>query len=503
MEKFNRRTLMAAGTTLAAGGLFGSTSAAVDEHGDDEDEGEGEDSSTDFERPDGVAWSHDGPHDIDATVATDGRVYTVADGGVYALDTEDGSLLWETGDVGAARTLSVEGDTVYTAGDPVQAIDAETGEIRWESDASSQPIEPEAELASWFDTRDEEIAVGHGMVYTSEDDTVYAIDAENGSIAWKRDEIVVVTDDGEMVAEELRMGDVSEDAVYVFEESFGDGGMFAELEPATGETVQTVASDESVSHLVAGSGHVAVVPGYDSSHLYDMSTQEMVDGSGPSYAHSIVDDTYFASITAGFFRTYNLSADATHLWDSEQPWRHGPPVLADGTVIAPFGPQAGESEVEDEDGLMAFDRDSGEEAWEYTFDEPGWAWRDVRIETDEDTVYVSRDGELLALRSGVEDDRDDEDPSLELSVSAPDSIARGESASFDLMVWNHGDEAVEVTVALEVSAVSESTTVEIPPGDCYASYHSVWCGDLSVGDNEWTVTADGETESGTLTVTEE
>lgn len=97
----------------------------------------------------------------------------------------------------------------------------------------------------------------------------------------------------------------------------------------------------------------------------------------------------------------------------------------------------------------------------------------------------------------------EDDPSLELSVSAPDSVAHGETACFDVTVWNHGEEAVEVTITLEVGDVTESSTVEIAARDCYGSFHTVAGSDLPVGDTEWTITADGASESGTLTVTEE
>lgn len=105
-------------------------------------------------------------------------------------------------------------------------------------------------------------------------------------------------------------------------------------------------------------------------------------------------------------------------------------------------------------------------------------------------------------RSNESEDGHEDDRAVELSVSAPDSIARGESASVDVRVWNHGESTAEVTISLEAGNVAESTTVEIAAGDCYASFRAVPCDDLSVGDNEWTVTAGEQEESGTLTLTE-
>lgn len=75
--------------TLAAGGLLGSTATA--QEGDDEGGAEnGGAGSTDFERPDGVAWRYDGSYQIDTTVATGGRVHTQEGGSISTLDAEEG-----------------------------------------------------------------------------------------------------------------------------------------------------------------------------------------------------------------------------------------------------------------------------------------------------------------------------------------------------------------------------------------------------------------------------
>lgn len=231
-------------------------------------------------------------------MVVDGRIYTQTGGSVYALDAEGGSQEWETGDIGAERTPAVDDDTVYVAGDPIQAIDAETGEVRWESEISSQTI-----------------AVGHGMVYTSSDYTVYALDADDGSIRWERESVTVETDDGERTADELLIGDVSEETVYAFDSSVGaDGGVFAGLDPTTGETEVTVQHDESVTEVTAGSGHVAIFPGYDSTSLFDMSSQEVVGSTSITLTHAIIDDAYFANGRNGSLSVHDLSDSGAHAW---------------------------------------------------------------------------------------------------------------------------------------------------------------------------------------------
>ncbi|MFC4990070.1 PQQ-binding-like beta-propeller repeat protein [Saliphagus infecundisoli] len=626
----DRRTLLATGTTLAAGGLFGSLPAAADEHG------EGGDDNA-LEEPTGVAWRYDGSHDVDATVAAGGRIYTLADGGVVAIDAEDGSLVWETGDIGAERTLAVAEGSVFVAGDPVQALDAESGEVRWEGEIASQ-----------------EMAVGHGMVYASSEGNVYALSGADGSVQWSRESATVETDDGERAAAELVLGDVGEDAVYAAD---SDEHLIVGFDPTTGETATTIAQNQPADLLTAGSGHVASYPAHDTAFLIEVATETRTDVP-QSVAHTIVGDTYFTTTRNGGLVAFDLSDTAERAWElgTGLGTEHDLPAVVGGTAVTTHVPRPADmpDEEDNEDRVVALDVASGEEQWRYVFEGTDGV---ELADADGDTVYVSRNGELLALRpeeesgddGGSEDDEqgdepeeheipgeaevigyedtehvdvthdfpsqsigeracrldvgvintsedrelkvryaastydadddhidtvtsgtvvlepgddtdaefaigceedgsyevsvdvmhsteynpddgdnpaddqddtddddddeieDDEDtgendqedgPPLELSVSAPDSIARGETASVDVRIWNHGEDAAEITVSLEAGDVSDSMTVEIAPGDCYASFHTVPCGDLSLGDNEWTITAGEVTESGTLVLTD-
>ncbi|WP_114575435.1 PQQ-binding-like beta-propeller repeat protein [Saliphagus sp. LR7] len=500
MRKLDRRTLMAAGTTLAAGGLLGSTATA--QEGDDGEGGAegGGSGNGDFGRPDGVAWRYDGSYRIDTTVATGGRVHTQENGSISTLDAEDGSLEWETDDIGASGAPVVEGDAVYTAGESIRAFDAETGEERWESEVGGNGI-----------------AVAHGTVYTSAEGTLYALDADDGSIRWERDSFEVSwelgEDEFEKTGEEVTLGDADEEGVYASSPlpDSGNSGIAA-FDPETGETEWSLSHFMDIETLTAGSGHVAVWSGGDQiAYLYPMGAQERVVSD---LAEDIlITDGIFFTNGPYEFTAYDLSDGVEQTWQYEGDaiFPYSVPVVVGDTVVTAHATPKVGGEGTDE-RIVAYDLSTGEERWQYAFDGSEWSHGGFTwVAADEDTVYVSRNDELLALRSGLDDrdgseddesgdsedepgeepededpadedsgneepagdepegdgdgggdepeDGQDEDPSLELSVSAPDSIARGESASVDIRVWNHGEDAADVTITLEAGDVSESVTV--------------------------------------------
>ncbi len=92
------------------------------------------------------------------------------------------------------------------------------------------------------------------------------------------------------------------------------------------------------------------------------------------------------------------------------------PQVAGNTVVLLYGPrpmQHDPNEEDDEDRVVAYDLRTGEEQWRYVFDEREWTHDIMRaIAVDDDTVYLERDAELLALRSETEtpDDSEDGDP---------------------------------------------------------------------------------------------
>ncbi|WP_394739498.1 hypothetical protein [Natronococcus roseus] len=99
------------------------------------------------------------------------------------------------------------------------------------------------------------------------------------------------------------------------------------------------------------------------------------------------------------------------------------------------------------------------------------------------------------------DDPDTAAPTLELSVSSPESVAASDGrAEFLITVANCGEETRSVLIALEVGCVEdELETPSLAPGehtDAYASYT-----DLDSGALEWSVAVGTVCERGTLSVT--
>lgn len=515
MKRFNRRKLLASGTTFAAAGLFGSLSAAADEHGEsDEESDEDGDRSADFTRPDGAAWRYDGPHNIRSTTVEDDRLYTKSDGTVYAIDTADGTLLWETDGISGDGTPAVDGETVYVVGDRIHALDAETGEIQWESEVESDGM-----------------AVDHSMVYTSTEGTVYALDTEDGSVVWERDELTVERESGgeteEDTLESLSMGDTDEDWVYVFDDESW-GREVIGLDPATGETGVVVGFIDGVSYVIADSGYLGVQPPYDSTLLIDVPTGENLGGVHPSVGQTFSGGWYFGATRHSTIAAYDLSAGGERAWETE--YAQSLPQVVGNTAAVLYGPnsvQHSPEESEDEDRVVAYDLQTGDEQWRYVFDEREWTGGDgpsTALAVDEDTVYVSRHGELLALRSEDDEDEVDEEPEdeeeagddpeeetdLDLSVSAPDSVPyeetadpREDAADFCITVTNHGDGTISVDGQFEISPIDEPLLLELEPGETDTVHFGVMSRDLGPGDHDWTVTANGETETGTLTVTDD
>lgn len=124
----------------------------------------------------------------------------------------------------------------------------------------------------------------------------------------------------------------------------------------------------------------------------------------------------------------------------------------------------------------------------------------------------------LGLASSVAGQSTDDDTEgergLELSVSASESAPYKEiaepgedTADFYIEVTNRGDESVSVEGSFEIGRFDEpllsASPVTLEPGETDTAYFGIMTRDLSPGDHEWTITANDETETGTLTVTDD
>lgn len=122
-------------------------------------------------------WSID--HHDEIAVA-DGIVYATIDDGVVALDAADGSLVWENPDV-AATAPSVDGERVFLTGTEVVALDRSNGRVGWRTDFGTD------EAAAWQ-------TVAYGVVYVVVNETLYALEPEDGSVRW---DVASIDEDGD------------------------------------------------------------------------------------------------------------------------------------------------------------------------------------------------------------------------------------------------------------------------------------------------------------------
>ncbi|WP_245242816.1 PQQ-binding-like beta-propeller repeat protein [Natronococcus sp. JC468] len=180
-----------------------------------------------FPEPEGIAWTYDRTGDL---AVVDGAVYLRTGNEVHAVDAADGSVRWTVDGIDAAGTPAVAGDTVYVGGGQLTALEAASGDSRW-----TIPLEGTATAPTVVD----------GVVYVVADGELLAVDAADGSTAWRRERVAlersaanVDVDDADVGFASLPVA-VANGAVYaaVGEGTGYDGTAgFAALEATTGET---------------------------------------------------------------------------------------------------------------------------------------------------------------------------------------------------------------------------------------------------------------------------
>ncbi|WP_232833793.1 PQQ-binding-like beta-propeller repeat protein [Saliphagus sp. LR7] len=415
---------------------------------------------------------------------------------VYAVDAGTGEQRWQfkmgygvesTGHPEPGFLAETAAGTVYLVdGDGnMFAVDVATGEEEWRVNIGNR-VTTDLSLADGTlflgaYSPSEQNAGSEHEYYVS------ALDAATGDERWR---FTVDTSDGpEWVDPQLQFVKVIGDTLYTGSDSCGGYSPCASLyavDVDSGEKKWKFKADNSVDRVTEADGTLFV----------GTAVWQGDDG----IVHAVDPET------------------GTERWSSLL----GNLLLSTITVIEDtlFVVSRTDTDFEDAYQLNALDTATGDEKWTFVADNdvsnPRFADGSVFVTTERTTVHALDAGVEFANEDSRTDDNSRENngagnessentPSvdLDLSVTASDSIARGERASVDIVVQNHDEDATEVTVTFKAGNVSESTSVEIDAGDCYASYHSVWCGDLSVGNNEWTVVAGDEQESGTLIVTDE
>ncbi|WP_227353511.1 outer membrane protein assembly factor BamB family protein [Haladaptatus salinisoli] len=416
MPSEERRTLLkTVGVAVGATGLSGTGAVLARENRDDEDGGGGDED--DSGGSDGVTgWSmyrgdvgrtgsmDDGgpvPHAttdwsmgvggamrvntrayIAEPVLADGTLYLAAatatgtydsDGFVAAYDPETGDELWKQSDVPAPQTPAVSDGALYFATHPpgnttavekggLYALDADDGTILWSRD----------DHLEWADPllADGRLNTAYGR-FSSDSGTV-ALDPETGETVWEN-------------------SDVDADEVC-----YADGTLFARTGTALNASDGSVKWERSLGSLEAVRGGLVYGTRLrDAKPGYRVSAWATSDGTERwSQKIDINSDEYsITNLAVGngtvFVQTHydhpDLDADdvqTLYAFDAEtgeREWTfeslasmYGDPAVADGTVYL-GGRYAPESESDPTPAdyrafVYAIDADSGEERWNYVMD---------------------------------------------------------------------------------------------------------------------------------------
>jgi outer membrane protein assembly factor BamB len=339
------------------------------------------------EAPVAIDWERDrgGP-----VAVRDGTVYQTTDEEVHALDAEDGSVLWESDDVGASGTPAIDSEHLYVGGDLLTALNADDGTIHWQADGENGT---EVTPPNVYD----------GDVYALSGATLYAFGSD-GEQRWSFE-----------AEEEFHANGappVADGAVFACSESY----VFArELESGTERWTSEIPDEMErvVEHdpIIAAEGYVAVAmedgeePYPDDVVLYDSETgegREWYDGNIPA---TITEDRIYTNPTYGAAGYERETGD--QVWDPDQPIKQAqqPVVAADGIYVGIDGSQ--EAEGEDEHGLFVFDED-GSVKWSVV---PDVSDQVARLDATlvEGTVYGWGTDRLLAIRAEAEvEEREDD-----------------------------------------------------------------------------------------------
>ncbi|MDG5758057.1 PQQ-binding-like beta-propeller repeat protein [Natronococcus sp. A-GB1] len=417
MTKWRRRSVLATGATLTAGGALASVGAGEESADDDlpdpdrdpnpgmDEDWPSFDGDAGHSRyvPDGTAldgdaleaaWSVDFGFGRDAGVAVaDDVVYATNANGVVALDVADGSIIWENTDVDA-NAPSVVDDTVYVTGDELFALDIADGSVRWQTE-----FEPEDPIQSQ--------TVAYGGVFVVVNGTLYALETDDGSVRWEIDTLTAEPqhdDEGEQEYDFLDTTAAANGVVYA---GAGDleGGATVALDPDTGDEVWRGDSKFYTGGAQARATATAVVVSrvdFYARVLLDAQTGEHIAKvSAEGISVTLGKERYLSGYEAD-----QLTGSAYHGdeddWGVDVSRNVGRAIIAGDTVYVYFrGTDATYGEYDGE--LVALDKDDGSERWAI---QAGELPVGNVLGISDETLYVEHEDSLVALRE--EDDGDEE-----------------------------------------------------------------------------------------------
>ncbi|WP_323172928.1 PQQ-binding-like beta-propeller repeat protein [Natrialba sp. PRR66] len=370
------------------------------------------------ETPVTVAWEYDqaGP-----AAVVDGTVYLTTNGEVHALDAADGSVEWRTDAIGASGTPAVADDTVYVGGERLTVIDAANGDLCCQHDLGY----------------DEDIAspvVADGRVLTVGDGTLYALDAAERELAWEftpdgdplYEQPVAVGGDAAVAVSESRafareLADGTER--WRLDEPVGDDEHSRFAKPSHRQTSFPVATDDVVAIGSADTEPEAMWPlGYTT--LYDVETGEQrVSSARAAFDPAAITDERLYALESHNARGHDRETGEEG-WDTAvSTYQVSSLAIGDGTVYAGLtidGEAYGPGEApEDENGVYAFDSETGEVEWSVGTDDI------PTIAVTDGTIYASSET-LVAIRTEG-DDRDAESADGEGNEDETDGESDGEA----------------------------------------------------------------------------
>ncbi len=416
-----RRVLKYAGLAATTGGLFAATGAArSDASGTSADENESW-SATDADgwsslgggpgnngfvpETDGpdepaVDWEYD--HGGSVAIVDDG-VFLTTGGAVHALAGADGTLQWETHDIGASGTPAVTADGVYVGGTRLTKITAQNGDVCCYAELEYDKAIPSPVVAD-------------DLVLVVADGVLYAVDAHEMEIEWEFDpegdslyEQPVAVADGAVFA-------VSNSRVFALELEDGTERWVVEDPPRQSDSYFAEPNPRHVRYPVATDDVVAVgavnpagTSIWQNGQIVILDTEtgeeRAKSETRPLKPAPITEDRFYG-IGTHSVRGYDRES-GTKVWETDVSTYVVSSVVSDGeTVYAGlqidgqvYGPgEAPEPEI----GVYAFD-DSGETAWKLETDDV------PTVALVDETLYACTDEKLVAIREeGTDEETDDE-----------------------------------------------------------------------------------------------
>ncbi|WP_306059874.1 PQQ-binding-like beta-propeller repeat protein [Natronococcus wangiae] len=457
---WQRRSFIASGAALAAGGVFASIGAGeetTDKNREPVDEPRGWSShrgnaansgsvATDnAPEPDELVWEYEATGEF---AAVDGTVYLRTDGGeIHAIDAQDGSLEWKHEDPTAQGTPAVADGMVYVAGEQLTAFDGGDGEILWEVDLDSGEAVASPTVVS-------------ETVYVIADGTLYAIAVADGSITWKRDSLTVDVhrrgpDGGQTLTEERPFHPtpvaVANETVYArtvaysneeYEDDDWEFVGIGAVDATTGDEFWTtnlsrelngslketypVVSGEQV-YFASGGGY----PSYDgSADGFDLESGDRLEGESPAIPVTSGNEFGVTGSLHGI-AVFDLQREEP-IWIRRNPARiERPPFLKPvlvGDTLVVYNNDWAQEEYSGKT-LLGFGLEDGDVKWSLSID--GLDTHSA-ICADENTIYINTSEGLLAYRSSPEDnDGDDESTEGEETDEEEDSEEDDEETDED------------------------------------------------------------------------